>query len=347
MWSPNAISYCCGQCSFTTANRAALQKHAKTHFFRLTDNRYACPRCPNTFTTLGLCRRHFNTHTDRFKCNICGSRQRSKTMLRIHMRFHSDERPFKCPHCTKSYVQKIDLDRHILSHGDSRLKCPHCNYRTYMKKYLPRHIRNVHDIGKYECKVCYKKCAKPTACTDPNTQIRTEVCRSCFHTMFGKKTRVELIYSEFLDAHFGTEFLVASDARVDGSCLNYRPDKLYASLHTVLHVEIDEYQHQNNNGNYSCDERRLSEMYEPFAGKKYIIFRVNPHGYRHPDSGKKPTQGERMQMLLTLMQHALMNPPKHEIFIFYVCYSMKNPRISRHIPHALIFDESDVERHCM
>ena len=216
-----------------------------------------------------------------------------------------------------------------------------------MKKDMPRHIRNVHDIGKYECKVCYKKCAKPTACTDPKTQIKTEVCRSCFHIMFGKKTRVELLYSDYLDKYFGTEYLVASDARVAGSCLKYRPDKLYASLHTVLHVEIDEHQHRGSNGSYSCDERRLSEMYEPFAGKKYIIFRVNPHGFKHPDSGRKPTQGERMQMLLKMMRHALIHPPSQEIFIYYICYSVQNPRISRNIPHALLFDESDVERFCM
>ena len=57
-------------------------------------------------------------------------------------------------------------------------------------------------------------------------------------------------------------------------------DGLWASDDLVLHWELDEYQHSGKN--YSCEEKRISELYDQFPGKQYIVLRVNPHGYTHP-----------------------------------------------------------------
>jgi hypothetical protein len=67
----------------------------------------------------------------------------------------------------------------------------------------------------------------------------------------------------------------------------------------VLHVEIDEHQHDRDNGSYSCEERRISELYDEFPAKRYTVVRINPHAYSH--AGIKPNKEERMQLLLRVM----------------------------------------------
>ena len=50
--------------------------------------------------------------------------------------------------------------------------------------------------------------------------------------------------------------------RTLGGCSLKRPDKLYASSDLVEVDECDEHQHKRENGDYTCDEKRLTELYE-------------------------------------------------------------------------------------
>ena len=105
--------------------------------------------------------------------------------------------------------------------------------------------------------------------------------------MTGKDSRVEKTWSEYLDKHFGTEFLLSSDRTVQGdACQLYRPDKYYADPNLVIHKECDEHQHIRGNS-YKCDERRLSDIYDENPGKKHIITRWNPDNYKPPEGRKK------------------------------------------------------------
>jgi hypothetical protein len=107
------------------------------------------------------------------------------------------------------------------------------------------------------------------------TQKINGLTKTLYHTLYvdyvitrlqvrGQGSRVEKDWSDYLDKHLGTEFLMGSDrsARSMGGCSLKRPDKLYGSIYTVEVDECDENQHMYANGNYSCEEKRLSELYD-------------------------------------------------------------------------------------
>lgn len=51
-----------------------------------------------------------------FKCDHCDYRVRKMSMLKAHIRTHTNERPFKCEQCPKAfrrlYVLKIHMKQH-------------------------------------------------------------------------------------------------------------------------------------------------------------------------------------------------------------------------------------------
>ena len=167
-------------------------------------------------------------------------------------------------------------------------------------------------------------------------------CRKCFRKDTGKDSRIELQYSDFLDANFGTEHLLATDRRIRGEACgrSYRPDKLYADPGWVLHIEIDEHQHSRDNGSYSCEERRISELYDEFPGKRYTVVRINPDAYCH--AGIKPKKAERMQLLLRVMNKLKQMEQEAPILVVYMFYSPDNPKICQNLPIRMLQDTADV-----
>jgi uncharacterized Zn-finger protein len=48
-------------------------------------------------------------------CGLCGQRSPKSTNVVNHVRSHTGEKPFGCPHCTHLAVTKWKLHRHVLS----------------------------------------------------------------------------------------------------------------------------------------------------------------------------------------------------------------------------------------
>jgi hypothetical protein len=144
--------------------------------------------------------------------------------------------------------------------------------------------------------------------------------------------------SKYLDEKFGTEYLIGNDRRVMGElCLKYRPDKIYASPDIVLHIECDENQHAKIS-DYSCDEKRISEIYGEFPGKKYVVIRWNPDNYKNPIDIRKITKkSEKLEILLKCIKEVIKNPPEELIKIYYLFYDIDNPIISKNLPYCLIY----------
>jgi hypothetical protein len=174
------------------------------------------------------------------------------------------------------------------------------------------------------------------------------ICRECYRKATGQTSRVETVWSQYLDTHLGTDFLVGSDQslRSLGGCSRKRPDKLYASLNTVEIDECDEHQHQGQNGNYRCDETRLSELYDDpsISGKKLVVIRWNPHSYEVPNSKDRQTREQRLKLMVQLKRALRANPPSDLISVYYVCYSADSDRICRNYPVHLIYDREDIQR---
>ena len=204
---------------------------------------------------------------------------------------------------------------------------------------MNRHLERIHDIGTYKCDVCLNNRNSSIKYTDKNNIIML-ICRNCFNKLTGYKSRMELIMSKYLDKIKEIRpYLVGTDQSFKSmeGCQRYRPDKIYMSSDLVLHIECDEHQHKYNNGNYSCDERRISECYDEFTGKKYVIIRWNPDNYKPPKKIKKKNIEKRLETLGNLIQKVLNKPPNDIIYIYYLFYDKNNKRLARNIKYDLVY----------
>lgn len=53
---------------------------------------------------------------NRFVCEICSKGFSFPSVLNRHMRIHTGERPFQCPHCGRSFSQKEHMKSHAMTH---------------------------------------------------------------------------------------------------------------------------------------------------------------------------------------------------------------------------------------
>ena len=200
---------------------------------------------------------------------------------------------------------------------------------------LKRHKSNVHDIGDHNCNICLR---------NRNSSIKHEnmnICRDCYKRMTGKSSRIEHIWSDYIDKHIGTDYLLSNDKSLkhNGGCSLRRPDKMYTGIELVEIDECDENQHLYANGDYTCDENRISEIYDEIDGKKLVVIRWNPDNYKVPDGYTKKNRKERLELMVKFKKHVRKNPPSDIIHIYYMFYDQNNPRISKNYPSTLIYGE--------
>ena len=93
------------------------------------------------------------TFTHMFSCTLLDGNSQNKR--RNFMYVYSEQRPFKCDSCDKSFCKKTDLARHIKLHSaDKPHVCDTCD-KAFRHKYdLNRHYK-VHTGEKsYSCDMC-------------------------------------------------------------------------------------------------------------------------------------------------------------------------------------------------
>ena len=112
---------------------------------------------------------------------------------------------------------------------------------------------------------------------------------------------------------------------------------MYTSQEFILYIEIDEHEHKWNNGNYACDEKRMSDLYDETPGKKVLFIRYNPHAYK--SIAKNINVNDRRKILLGTMKYAMKNfdDNKH-LEVWYLFYSQNNSRLSKNLPNKILYD---------
>ena len=73
-----------------------------------------------------------------FKSSTSSSTSSSATCSQVHI----------CPYCSKTFNRSIsDLQRHIRIHtGEKPYHCPHCDYQARLKDHLRGHLYRKHGI---------------------------------------------------------------------------------------------------------------------------------------------------------------------------------------------------------
>ena len=93
---------------------------------------------------------HYKAFKDETKCNVCGTKTKTKLDLdrhirEIHMKSAKDVIHCKYDDCDFETVRQSNLDRHINeTHQKSEqnpLECNICEYKTVRKHYLDKHIK--------------------------------------------------------------------------------------------------------------------------------------------------------------------------------------------------------------
>lgn len=50
-------------------------------------------------------------------CSVCKKVLSGTSSLKVHMRIHDPDRPFKCNQCKKGYITEYDYKRHLSKHS--------------------------------------------------------------------------------------------------------------------------------------------------------------------------------------------------------------------------------------
>ncbi len=91
-------------------------------------------------------------------CKICNNfKARSESHLTRHMRVHTGQRAFRCPHCQKAFKQPAHLTTHIRIHtGEKPFSCTACGKAFSSSSAANRHMKTHTGEKPFSCTVCGK-----------------------------------------------------------------------------------------------------------------------------------------------------------------------------------------------
>lgn len=344
----NVRWFLCDLCNFKTKNKDNFKQH-KLYSHSMNIIWYKCniEKCVAQFKSIYKLNDHKSyIHLINVKwywCDIdnCNAKfKRNNKLIQHKSNIHSIAIIWHycdIENCIYKCKTSENLKRHMKTHNIG-VVWHKCNIENCTEKFketgnLTRHKELIHDIGKHECEICYN---------NRNSSIDHEeqkICRDCYKKLTGFTSRVEKVWSEYIDKNFGTEFLSSSDKNLKslGGCQLYRPDKLYISDTFVLMLECDEHQHRGID--YLCDEKRISEIYDEdgICGKKMIVIRWNPDKYNKTTMKKRNI---RLKEIVTLMKKVIESPPDDMIFVYYMYYddptNAKSDEIKEKIESRLV-----------
>ncbi|XP_056149742.1 uncharacterized protein LOC130124306 [Lampris incognitus] len=89
------------------------------------------------------------------KCKICGKVLYNLEIFKIHMTFHTGEKPLRCTTCGKIFTQKSSFQRHVRTHtGQKSFKCTTCRKFFNHKSHFQTHMRTHTGEKPFRCTTC-------------------------------------------------------------------------------------------------------------------------------------------------------------------------------------------------
>ncbi|XP_054083852.1 zinc finger protein 124 [Zeugodacus cucurbitae] len=146
-------SFICEECGESVRTKEKLLEHMAVHTGR---GAFECKDCGKCFARKFYLQRHAEIHGDKHVCGECGVELTTSKALKLHMKVHSTEMPYKCDYCGRRFKRTKNLKSHLITHtGLKPYSCDFCDktFSTgsscrYHKKHLhPKELAELEAAG--------------------------------------------------------------------------------------------------------------------------------------------------------------------------------------------------------
>ena len=164
-------------------------------------------------------------------------------------------------------------------------------------------------LDKYQCHLCRS--------TSINKKYE-KYCARCFYYINPQDERCRSIMNKefaFINA-IKQEFKnMVSNKTIGGGFSNRRPDGLIKLDTYSIIIEIDEFKHSR----YSCENKRIMEIFQDLKNKPLIVIRLNPDSYHRKSAFNKNGSiikkefDIRLNALVETIHNSMNNKPDKDI----------------------------------
>ncbi|KAK6299274.1 hypothetical protein J4Q44_G00307840 [Coregonus suidteri] len=177
----------CKYCDYETAEQGLLNRHLLAVHSR--NFAHLCVECAKGFRHPSELKKHMRTHTGEkpYCCPHCNFRCADQSNLKTHIKSkHGADLPFKCGHCPQAYADERELQLHTeMVQGHRTHQCPHCEHKSTNSSDLKRHIISVHTKDfPHQCDVCEKGFHRPSELKKHSETHKGNKVHQCRHCNF-------------------------------------------------------------------------------------------------------------------------------------------------------------------